>query len=152
MSYKGVFKPRNPHKYKGDPSRIIYRSSLELRLMNFLDTHSSVISWQSEELWVPYRSPKDRRVHRYFPDFIVEVRGVDGEIVKQMIEVKSYRETIEPTVKKTSTGRYSRQTLRSLLIWGINQAKWKAAREYCSKNDMTFKLITEKELLPNGRF
>lgn len=152
MSYKGIFKPRNPQKYKGDPSRIIYRSNLELRMMNFLDTHSSVISWQSEEMWVPYRSPKDKRIHRYFPDFIVETMSANGEIVKQMIEVKSFRETIEPNVKKLPNGRYSRQTLRALLIWGINQAKWKAAREYCQKQNMTFKLITEKELLPNGRF
>lgn len=152
MSYKGVFKPRNPQKYRGDPSKIIYRSNLELRLMNFLDTHSSVISWESEERFVPYRSPKDKKIHRYYPDFVVEFLCADGSVKTQMIEVKSFRETIEPVVKKTQNGRYSRQTLRAILIWGINQAKWKAAREYCQKKDWDFRLITEKELLPNGRF
>lgn len=120
--------------------------------MNFLDMHSSVISWESEERFVPYRSPKDKKIHRYYPDFVVEFMSADGTVRTQMIEVKSYRETIEPVIKKTTNGRYSRQTLRSILIWGINQAKWKAAREYCQKKDWQFKLITEKELLPNGRF
>lgn len=153
MSYKGVFKPKNPHKYKGNVSKIIYRSSLELRFMNFLDKHPSVVSWQSEELWVPYRSPKDKRIHRYFPDFIVEFRRKDGTTITEMIEVKPFRETLEPEIKRTKgSNRVTRQSLRALFIWGINSAKWKAAREYCINNDWHFRLLTEKNLMPNGRF
>ena len=30
--------------------------------------------------------------------------------------------------------------------YAVNQAKWKAAQEFCKDNGMQFKLITEKEL------
>ena len=70
--YQGRFKPDNPQKYKGDSSNIIYRSGWELRLMRYLDKHPHVTRWNSEEIIVPYRSPIDGKMHRYFPDFYVE--------------------------------------------------------------------------------
>ena len=68
---KGYFKPQNPQKYKGDPTNIVYRSGWELKLMLYLDKHEEVISWASEEVIIPYRSPIDNRIHRYYPDCIV---------------------------------------------------------------------------------
>ena len=68
-TYKGVFKPKNPSKYRGDPTNIIYRSRWELLFMRYLDNNSGIKEWASEELIIPYRSPIDGRVHRYFPDF-----------------------------------------------------------------------------------
>jgi hypothetical protein len=44
---KGKFKPKNPQKYKGNVTNIIYRSSWELRLMSYLDNHKNIISWGS---------------------------------------------------------------------------------------------------------
>jgi hypothetical protein len=70
-SYQGYFKPKNPQKYKGDPTNIVYRSSWELKLMTYLDLHKDIVTWGSEELIIPYRSPIDNKIHRYFPDFIV---------------------------------------------------------------------------------
>jgi hypothetical protein len=70
--YQGRFKPKNPKKYMGDPTNIIYRSGWEFKLMRYLDVHPDVIEWGSEELIVPYRSPIDGRMHRYFPDFLVK--------------------------------------------------------------------------------
>jgi len=40
--------------------------------MKYLDSHSQIVNWSSEEFCIPYRSPIDRRMHRYFPDFWVE--------------------------------------------------------------------------------
>ena len=62
--YQGYFKPKNPHKYKGDPTNIIYRSSWELKLMKYLDERKDVVKWGSEEIIIPYRSPIDGRVHK----------------------------------------------------------------------------------------
>ena len=70
--YQGRFKPDNPQKYKGDASNIIYRSGWELKLMRYLDKHPHVTRWNSEEIIIPYRSPIDGKMHRYFPDFYVE--------------------------------------------------------------------------------
>ena len=88
MAYSGKFQPRNPKKYKGNPSNIVYRSSWEARCMSYFDKNENVIWWSSEEIIVPYRSPVDGKVHRYYPDFIIKVRQKDGGIKTIMIEIK----------------------------------------------------------------
>ena len=37
--------------------------------MVYCDNNESVIEWGSEEVVIPYKSPWDGRIHRYFPDF-----------------------------------------------------------------------------------
>ena len=63
--YKGKFIPRNPTKYLGDFNAITYRSSYELKFMNWCDLSSSIKGWVSEEIAIPYRNPLDNKVHRY---------------------------------------------------------------------------------------
>jgi hypothetical protein len=142
MSYKGPFKPRNPEKYQGNPNNIVYRSLWELKLMRYLDDHSEVISWGSEEVAIPYRSPVDGKIHRYFPDFVVKKKNRDGTTSTLMIEVKPRAQTIEPRVQKKATKKY----VNEVMTWGINQAKWKAAESYCEDRMWKFQLMTEKEL------
>ena len=146
MSYKGYFKPRNPSKYKGDPTNIIYRSGLELRLMKFLDEQDNIVKWGSEELAIPYKSPIDGRYHRYFPDFYVKKKITDGTIREQLIEVKPSEQCKPPRKQNKVTKRY----LTEVKNWGINSAKWKAAEEYCKDRKWTFIIITEKDLTPHG--
>lgn len=146
MSYKGYFKPRNPNKYKGDPTNIIYRSGLELRLMKFLDEQDNIVKWGSEELAIPYKSPIDGRYHRYFPDFYVKKKITDGTIREQLIEVKPSEQCKPPRKQNKVTRRY----LTEVKNWGINSAKWKAAEEYCKDRRWTFIIITEKDLTPHG--
>ena len=141
MSYKGWFKPRNPQKYKGDAKNIVYRSNWELRVMKHLDEHPSVIWWASEELPIPYVSPVDNKVHRYFPDFIVRTKRKDGLEQTSILEVKPYKQTMMPTQKR-KTQRY----LAEVASYAVNQAKWKAANLFCKEHGWQFKLITEKEL------
>jgi hypothetical protein len=100
MAYKGFFKPKNPKKYKGDPTNIVYRSRWESFFMSKLDLNDNVITWASEELAIPYRSPLDGRIHRYFPDFYVKSRNPDGSISELLIEIKPFKETIEPKQNK----------------------------------------------------
>ena len=146
MSYKGYFKPRNPSKYKGDPTNIIHRSGLELRLMKFLDEQDNIVKWGSEELAIPYKSPIDGRYHRYFPDFYVKKKITDGTIREQLIEVKPSDQCKPPRKQNKVTKRY----LTEVKNWGINSAKWKAAEEYCKDRRWTFIIITEKDLTPHG--
>ena len=72
MAYKGKYKPTNPQKYIGDPTIIIYRSLWERNCMIYFDGNPSILSWASEEVIVPYKSPIDGRWHRYFPDFVIK--------------------------------------------------------------------------------
>lgn len=142
MAYKGRFSPKNPKKYSGDPTNIIYRSLWELRVMKYLDENNSILEWKSEEIAIPYISPVDGKRHRYYPDFIVKVRKADGGTKTLMLEVKPKQQTVEPKVQKKKTKRY----LTEVATWAVNQAKWKYAREYCLDQGWEFKLITETEL------
>ena len=141
-TYKGRYSPKNPGKYKGDPTGIIYRSLWERKLMVYLDENKSIIQWSSEEIAIPYISPLDNRYHRYFPDFYIKAIDKNGNIVEQLLEVKPRKETIEPAKKK----RITKQYITEVTTWGKNQAKWAAATEYCLDRGWQFKLITEKEL------
>lgn len=141
-TYKGYFKPKNPGKYRGDARNIIYRSSWELRLMSYLDDHKDVVSWGSEEIVVPYRSPIDGRVHRYFVDFIVTKINSNGQKETSLIEVKPASQTKPPAKKSKVTKQY----INEVTTWGVNEAKWKAATEYCKDRGWTFHIFTEHEL------
>jgi hypothetical protein len=142
MAYSGTFRPTNPQKYMGDYKNIIYRSSWECRVMNWLDKNPNIVSWASEEMTVPYKSPVDGKFHRYFPDFLVKVRTKDGKFKTVMIEVKPKYQTKEPQQKK----RITKQYINEVTTWGVNQAKWKAATEYCLDKGWTFQIITEDDL------
>lgn len=142
QTYKGRFKPQNPKKYKGDVTNIIYRSSWELRIFSFLDKNENVLEWSSEEVVVPYISPKDQRYHRYFPDVVAKMLKEDGSTKTVMIEVKPKKETKEPRKQSKVTQKY----ITEVVTWGVNQAKWKAAQEYCVDRQWEFMIITEDHL------
>ena len=143
MSYKGLFTPRHPSKYKGDPSNIIYRSLWEKRLMSYLDVHKDVIKWASEEFSILYISPIDGKVHRYFPDFWIKQRNrTTGAIEVRVVEIKPAKQTKPPTIQTRRTKKY----INEVVAWGINEAKWKAATDYCNKRGWIFSIMTEKEL------
>ena len=142
MAYKGKFSPKNPKKYRGNPTNIVYRSLWELRVMKYLDDNPAILEWGSEELAIPYVCPTDNRMHRYFPDFVVKVATKDGVVQTMILEVKPKKETREPVKKKKVTKQY----ITEVMTWGKNQAKWKAAQEYCLDRGWTFKLLTEDHL------
>jgi hypothetical protein len=141
MSYKGRFTPKNPKKYAGDPGNIVYRSLWELKVMKYLDENNNVIHWASEELVIPYVSPVDNKVHRYFPDFIVKVLNKEGKETTLVLEVKPEKQTRPPSQK-----RKTKQFLKEVVAYAINEAKWKAAEMFCLEHGWKFKVITEKEL------
>ena len=144
MSYSGKFKPKNYKKYKGDPTRIIYRSLLERRFMVWCDNNENVIEWGSEELQIPYKSPVDKRTHRYFPDFYIKYINKDGQVIREIIEVKPHKQLFPPKEPK----RKSKRFFSEVTTYIINQAKFSAAREYCEDRKLKFRILTEKEILP----
>lgn len=149
MAYKGRFKPKNPHKYKGDYTKITYRSMWECKFFRFLDDHPDVIWWASEEYVVPYLSPIDGKMHRYYPDVVVHKLTPSGKKEIVMIEIKPKNQTTPPDpAKKNSTpsGRVSRRYLNEVKTYGINQAKWAAAQKYCAERGWNFVIMTEHEL------
>ena len=140
-SYKGKFKPKNYKKYNGDPTNIIYRSLWERKFMNYCDTTKHIVKWSSEEIAIPYKSPLDNRYHLYFPDFYMKVKESDG-LHEYLVEVKPKAQVSEPKPSKYKTKRY----ISEVTTYAKNQAKWKAAKEYCRDRLWRFKIITEREL------
>ena len=142
MSYKGKYYPSFPRKYKGDPTNIIYRSLWERKFMVYCDKNQNILEWASEEIAIPYRSPIDNRVHRYFPDFYMKVKETNGKIKNYVIEVKPAKQTNPPKKPKRQTKGYIREAYE----YARNQAKWKMAKEFCADRQWEFKVVTEKEL------
>lgn len=141
--HQGFFRPKNPQKYKGDPNRIVYRSGWELSVFVHLDKHPDVVQWASEEIVVPYTNPFDQNLHRYFPDLLVWIRQKDGSIKTFMYEIKPQSQSKPP---KVIEGKKNKKYLNEVYTWGINQAKWNAARYFCAKRGWEFKVLTEKDL------
>ena len=142
MAYKGRYNPVNPKKYKGNPQNIIYRSLWERKFMVYCDTNDKVLEWGSEEIIIPYISPWDSKVHRYFPDFYIKVKQSSGTLKKFIIEVKPKKQTRPPKPVERKTKRW----IKEVRTFGINEAKWKHATKWCKDNDMEFKILTEEEL------
>tara|TARA_B100000131_G_scaffold197116_1_gene189442 strand:- start:18 stop:458 length:441 start_codon:yes stop_codon:yes gene_type:complete len=143
MAYKGKFRPKRPKKYKGDPTQIIYRSLWEKKFMEYCDLTENISQWQSEEFWIPYKSPLDNKIHRYFPDFFIKYRDALGKTRNVVIEVKPAKQLKMPKKnpkKRTKAWAYEVQT------YVVNQAKWKAAESYCADRKYEFRIMTEKEL------
>ena len=142
MSYKGRYQPNNPLKYKGNFRNIIYRSLWELKFMKYCDSNQNILEWGSEEFFIPYTSPVDGKRHRYYPDFYIKVKESTGQVKKYVIEIKPKKQCIEPKPQKKKTKGY----IYEVCEYAKNQAKWKAASEYCKDRMVEFKVLTENEL------
>lgn len=140
---QGKYRPQNPQKYGGDPTNIIYRSSYELKFMQYCDLTESVNSWKSEEFFIPYLSPIDNKVHRYFPDFFVKYKDKEGKLRTLVVEIKPQKDLKMP---EPNPKRKTKSWVYSVKTWAVNQAKWKAAREWCADRNYEFKILSEKEL------
>lgn len=142
--HQGKFVPKNPDKYVGDVNNIIFRSSWERRAFAWADNNTSILKWASEEIIVPYVSPIDNRVHRYFVDMTVQYRAKNGETRIAMIEIKPHAQTMKPA--PTKSGRITKRYLNEQYTYVVNKAKWKAAKAYCDKKGWDFIIADEYTL------
>ena len=127
-------------KYKGDPSKIIYRSSWERKFMDYCCTNSSVIWWTSEYP-IKYISPIDKRYHNYFVDFIICVKRKGNENKIILIEVKPLSQTQPP--KATPQKRMTKRYIRECQTFVVNRAKWDTIKKICKKKGWEFVILTE---------
>lgn len=140
--YKGKYSLAYPKKYRGDIHDIVYRSSWELKFMRWCDHNPSVLEWGSETVIIPYKSPVDNKLHRYFVDFYVKVKDKEGKITKYLVEIKPEKYTKPPEIPQRKTKRF----LEEVFMYGTNQAKWKAANDFCLDRGMKFLVLTESDL------
>ena len=137
---QGEFVPNNKEKFIG--SKGTYRSGLELKFFRFCDNNKNVLKWGSENVIVPYTSPLDGRVHRYFVDNYVVIKE-GNDIKKYLVEIKPSKQTKPPQTKY----RKKQHLIYEQKNYVINQAKWEAAKKYGKKRGLTFIILTERELI-----
>ena len=135
MKYlQGYFKPRNGSKYRGNPSNIIYRSSLELKYMCWLDDNPQVLQWSSEETRILYLDKATGKTRYYYPDFWYRTTGI-----QYLVEVKPAHQC-KPPRKGTKT------YIKEVRTYATNTSKWQAAERYAQIKGMEFVIMTEKDL------
>ena len=141
-TYKGKYTPENPQKYRGDTSKIVYRSSYEVRFFRWCDINTNVLAWSSEEVIIPYINPFDHQPHRYFVDAWIKVQTKNGDTKEYLVEIKPERYQVEPKIPKKRT----KQFLQEVVQWKVNQSKWKAARAFAKTRGWEFILVGETDL------
>lgn len=135
---QGIYTPAHPEKYVGNLEQIVYRSSWEMGAFSRIDHDSNIVEWSSEEIAIPYVSPIDGRGHRYYPDLKLKFRN--GTV--KLIEIKPASQIKPPKRPKRQTKKF----LYEAAEWGRNQAKWRAAQEYCADRKWAFEVWTEHDL------
>jgi len=141
MSYKGRYKVKNPSKYKGNPTQVIFRSLWERQVFRWCDENSSVLQWSSEEIIIPYRCKTDKKLHRYYPDVYIKTKDKE-----YLIEIKPKKETVPPRDRSKKTKTY----LNEVMTYIKNTSKWDAAKEYCADRGFIFDIWTEDTLKKMG--
>ena len=144
---KPKFTPRNPHKYLGDPDNIVIRSSWERTAFAFCDNNIRILGWSSEDIIIPYLKPifspdgKMRtKMANYYPDLYVEYVNPNGELIKELIEIKPKKQTRISRAKNYTTNLYEN------MMYAVNLAKWDAATKWCMQRGIAFKTATEDSL------
>lgn len=134
---QGKYVVKNPQKYIGDPTKVVFRSSWEKDLHRFFDMNPNIIRWGSEIIAIPYIKPTDGRIHKYVVDYYVEYKNTKGELVKELIELKPKCQTRSPKAN-------SKHHLYESVQYAVNVSKWAAASKWCEQRGIKFRIITEK--------
>lgn len=159
---QGYFIPEHPEKWVTQINE--YRSSWEYGFMRYADRTPQIIRVGSEPLAVTYLDPVANLEHchknhldpnnpvnwkrrKYYVDMWIEIQTENEPNKKIFIEIKPYKETIQPAplkpdAKMKEIQRYNREMKTYL----TNQAKWKAAKAEFTKRGCEFQVWTEKEL------
>jgi len=143
-NYKqGFFKPQNPSKYRGNLNEIIYRSGWEENIFRSWDLNKNIIEWAAESVIIPYQSPIDKKIHRYYMDGWIKAKTIHNTVEQILIEIKPYAQCFPPQAQKRKTKQY----IERVKTYLVNQAKWNATIKFCQKHKLKFAIMTEKGVL-----
>ena len=161
------FIPQHPEKLIG--GSVLCRSSWETHLAQWCDLQPSVLQWGTEVVSISYRDPSGINlneakkyniditnplnwpIHSYYPDFYIKLQTKDGNIHNMLIEIKPYEQTQRPMpISEKAKLKDVRKFNNAAKTFLKNDAKWKAAKQWCDMHSMEFYIWTEKELKNMG--
>jgi len=139
---QGIYEVKNKEKYtaKKNPR---FLSSWELETFKEFDNNPAILEWGSEVAVISYYNPIKRRMARYMVDLYVKYQDKDGNIIRELVEIKPMAQVAKPVIggkRKKSTDVYATAT------YIINMAKWTAAAKWCKEHGMNFRIITEQNI------
>lgn len=140
---QGYYKPVKPEKYVG-PVPIIFRSSLEYKFCHYCDQNPYVLKWSSEPFEVRYFNLVDHKYHKYYPDFYIKMKQLDGSVIQYVIEVKPFRKTKKPIKPKKLTVKAVQNYRKELNTYTTNFCKLESLKKYAVQRGYEVMLITEK--------
>ena len=135
MALRGKYTLKRPEKYLGNPKSVIFRSKWERETFKFLEGNPQVVKWASEEIKIPYLDPWNKP-HKYYPDLYFELRN--GK--KYMVEIKPASQCRPPTTSN------HRRFIKEQIRYQINQNKWSAAKDWCARHGLEWRVWTERDL------
>ena len=143
---QGYFVPKNPAKYKGDITQIIYRSGWEFKFFKFCDENPMVIEYASEPLSIDYWNSVDKRQAKYWIDGYMKTKNTSGVEKEWLIEVKPNKFILPPKPPKRMTDKQTRSYVSHAKAYLVNTDKFRAAKAYAKAHNMRFGIITENFL------
>lgn len=151
--HNGNFIPINKNKVikLNNDGGIYYRSSLEYKVLLYLDKMDSIIRYGCEFIEIDYiLKDKDGlgSKHRYYPDVYYELQCQDGSVRRILMEIKPHDQVHTPNIKedKLNTQKRLKNAKYTIDEWNKNLCKWEAAILYCEKKGFEFKILHEKEI------
>ena len=138
---QGYFTPKHPFKYAGDLSKIIYRSSWELRFLRYCDETIKITRYAIEPVCIPYVSPIDKKVHKYNIDFYIEQLMADMTTKKWLIEIKPLRQILPPKPPKQQSIKSMQNYISTIKKCVVNMAKFKTADTFAKSSGASFGVI-----------
>jgi hypothetical protein len=141
MAYSGKYIVKKPNKYRGDPSKVTYRSHWEKLCFMWCENNPDIKDWSSEETVVPYYYDVDKKYHRYFVDLKITFKN--GKTI--LVEIKPEKETAPPK-RPDKSKRY----IGEALTYVKNMNKWEAANEFAKDRGWDFQIWTENTLKSMG--
>jgi hypothetical protein len=141
-THKDIFHPKNPSKYIGNNKTITYRSSWERVFMEFCDKNPNIIHWASESIKIRYFNPLTQKYTNYVPDFLIVYKNKDGKTFSELIEIKPKNQMLKEFVGKN---KYNQ------MEYVKNLAKWQAAKIYCDKHNLIFRVINQDDMFHQGK-
>ena len=136
---QGKFSLKNPEKYVGTKTPT-YRSSWEWTFMKTCDEHPSIHQWASESIKIPYRDPTTGKQTIYVPDFLIQYRNRNNQVITELIEIKPKKQSLIE----------SKASDRDRAIVAVNYAKWDAATKWAKRNGLVFRVINEDMIYHQG--